>query len=113
MTKTQQAKNYSPESGSSHSLACSTDSENASCEPNENPFLETEFKLYLHRLYKDLAKRSADLNVIDANTFIAYTGLSGLLGERFFDVTRGNSSTVDLENFTEIMTTTFRQNEQT
>lgn len=113
MTKTLQTINYSPESGSSRSLACSTGSENASCEPNENSFFETEFKLYLSRLYKDLAKRSADLNVIAASTFIAYTGLSGLLGERFFDVARGNSSTVDLESFTEIMTTTFSQNEQT
>ncbi len=111
MTKTLQTINYSPESGSSRTMACSTDSDNASCEPNENLF-EREFKLYLYRLYKDLAKRSTNLNVIDANTFIAYTGLSGLLGERFFDVARGNSSTVDLEKFTEIMTTTFSQNEQ-
>ncbi len=115
MTKTLSNKKLSLSPQSPSPLSTARGSENSSIELVENNLIiETEFRSYLHKLFKDLALRSSvhSGTGIDANTFIAYTGLSGLIGERFYDVARGGQDKVDLDHFTEIMVSTFSQNSQ-
>lgn len=100
---------------SNNSLSTSRDSETTSTEPSENNYIiESQFRNYLYKLFKDLAKRSTEHpdTAMDANTFIAYSRLSGLIGERFWAVARGKSSTINVERFTEIMINAFSQNAQ-